>query len=136
MSFAESIKAEKSKIEQEAEAYKDKEDLPGFWVAPVDEVSTFIVLEDEIREKDFGQGVRKIFAVTVNGERRDWALNPKNPIYGELVLKLADGFREFDLSRVGEKSQTRYKLKNSRKPNVGPVSTEGEVKDSEKDGGQ
>ena len=115
MSFAESIEAEKTKIEQEAEAYKSKENLPGFWVAPVDEVSSFTVLEEEVRDKDFGQGVRKIFAITVKGERKDWALNPKNPLYGELVLKLADGDRVFDLLRVGEKAQTRYKLKDSKK---------------------
>lgn len=129
MSFVDSIKAEKSKIEQEAEAYKQREDLPGFWVAPVDEVSSFTVLEEEIRDKDFGQGVRKIFSIEVKGERKDWALNPKNPLYGELVLKLAEGDRVFDVLRVGEKTQTRYKLKNSKKLDV----TSKEIKIGDKD---
>ena len=116
MSFEESILAEKEKIEQDAQAYKDRADLPGFWVMPVDDISTFKVLDEDVRDKDFGQGVRKIFAIEVEGERKDWALNPKNPLYSELVLRLAVGDRVFKVLRTGEKAQTRYTLKESIKP--------------------
>lgn len=121
MSFQESINAEKIRIERETEEYKKKENLPGFWVAPVDELSVFTVLEAEIRDKDFGEGLRKIFSIEVDGAKKDWALNPRNPLYGELVLKLADGYRVFDVLRIGEKAKTRYKLKDAKKLDAVPA---------------
>lgn len=115
MSFADSIEAEKIKLEQEAEAYKNKENLPGFWALPVDDVSVFTVLEEDLRVKDFGEGERRIFAVEVNGERKDWAINPKNPLYQEIVYKLSEGYRVFKVLRKGDKAQTRYTLKDAFK---------------------
>ena len=124
MDFAESVKAEKERVEQEAQNYKDKANLPGFWVMPVDDISVFIVLEEEIRDKNFGEGMRKIFAIEVEGERKDWALNPRNPLYSEVVLKLSEGCRVFKVLRKGDKGETRYTLKDATKLEVKPVSTD------------
>jgi len=100
---------EKKTIEQEAEKYKQEHDLKGFWI-PEEGENRFTILDKDVRDQDFGEGTRKIFRVKVNEEEKDWALNPRNPIYKQLINKLSEGKRSFVMLRAGEGKQTRYKF--------------------------
>ena len=79
MSFEESVKAENEKLELEAEKFRQDNDYPGFWIPEKGE-NKFKVFPVDVRDKDFGQGDRKIFSVEVGGEKKDWALNARNLI--------------------------------------------------------
>lgn len=109
MDFSESIKAENQKLELETQKFREEKNLPGFWIPEKGE-NRFSVNEKEVRDKDFGEGVRKIFSVRVANQEKDWAVNPRNPIYKEIVKRLAGGQREFVLLRTGEGKLTRYEF--------------------------
>ena len=115
MDFQESIIAENNKLQQDAEKYRQDANLPGFWVAQKGE-NYVSILPELPREKDFGQGVRKIFEVKGNGEKKDWAVNPQNPIYKEVIRALVAGKRDLCLLRTGEKQATRYELLDKPTP--------------------
>lgn len=114
MSFQESIFAENTKLEQETEKFRQEQNLPGFWIPEKGE-NWLGINEKDIRDKDFGEGVRKIFSVRVANIDKDWAVNPRNPIYKEIVKRLAAGQREFVLLRTGEGKLTRYEFLDKKK---------------------
>jgi len=121
-SLQEFCEKEKGKIEQEAEQYRKEHDMKGFWISEKGE-NHFTVLDKEIREVDFGDGMRKVFRVKVNEkEELDWAVNPRNPIYKQLITRLSIGERSFVMLRTGEKQATRYEFldkKTEEKPSQG-----------------
>lgn len=109
MDFSESIKAENEKLELENQKFREEQKLPGFWIPEKGE-NRLVVNEKEVREKDFGEGMRKIFSVRIANQEKDWAVNPRNPVYKEIVKRLAGGQRDFVLLRTGEGKATRYEI--------------------------
>lgn len=58
-----------------------------------------------------GFGDRKAFRVVLEGKEYDWAVNPRSPLYRDLLLKLKDAPCEIRVIRIGEGKNTRYDLK-------------------------
>lgn len=108
--LADFIKNENQKLEQEARDFKEKNTFPGFWVPNKGENSFEITLDQEPRQKDFGNGLRKIFRIQVSGKDFDWAINPKNPVYRELLQRLGKGQNSFVLLCTGSGKETRYEF--------------------------
>jgi len=117
---------EKTRIEAEKQKHREEQNLPGFLVLEEGETK-ITMLDAEVRDHDFGDGVRKIFRVKANETEHDFALNPRNPVYSDIVQRLAGGQREFVILRSGLKANTRMKILDKKPSSV----TVPEVKDAE-----
>lgn len=114
--FKDFVGSEQQRLVKEKEEYLEKADFPGLFT-PVEGENEFEVNVKVVpRNHDFGDGVRVIFRVLVDGCDRDWAVNPRNPIYDELTSRLVSGQTEFVLLRTGLKQKTRYKFLDKEKP--------------------
>lgn len=56
------------------------------------------------------QTIRKIIPVVHNAVDKIWWLNPKNPTYKEILLKLQEGQRIFTIIQTGTQKATKYLL--------------------------
>ena len=54
--------------------------------------------------------VKKIIPVKVGEAELVWWLNVKNPVYGEIIQKGAEGQTEFKVMQTGNKANTKYNL--------------------------
>ena len=68
------------------------------------------VLEDEPQTVTTSRGPRKLLTVTVGGEYKKLKLNPKNPVYRQILEKLAKGEHEVVLIKSGIGKDTKYNL--------------------------
>ncbi len=115
MSLKQFAEEETERLEAESKKFQEEQDLPGCFIPEKGENSVEF-LDMDVREKDFGQGIRKIFRIkNKEGEERDWALNPKNPIYREIVKNINEGYTKMNILRTGEKTATRYEIKSAEK---------------------
>lgn len=103
------VEKEKTKLEQEAEKYREEHDMKGFWIPEKGETK-FQAIDKEPREADWGEGKRIVFRVKVGEEEKDWAVNPRNPVYRRLIQRMTAGEKEFTLLRTGEGKATRYEF--------------------------
>jgi hypothetical protein len=78
---------------------------------PIGETTVTIDKETEPRQVDTKYGKRLAFLVTVDGEKYDWLLNEKSPIYEEMLEELMKGNNAIIVVRSGEGRATRYSLK-------------------------
>ncbi len=53
---------------------------------------------------------KKIIPVVCNGEKMNFWLNVRNPLYAELINKGAEGVKLFKVMRTGQATNTRYSL--------------------------
>src|SRR3990167_10010396 len=53
---------------------------------------------------------KKIIPVTFNGQRMNFWLNVKNPLYRELLEKIKKGQTKFKILQTGMQADTRYNL--------------------------
>jgi len=108
-SIEEFYKAEKARIEAEREAYLADKDYKTFmkWNQGV----TGFTLEPVIprNHESFGKD-KKVFRITIDGEEYDWPVNPRSPMYREVLDRLLEAPVEMRLNRLGEGLQTRYSL--------------------------
>ena len=61
----------------------------------------------------------KIFKVVVDGKEMDWRVNPKNPIYREIVNAIRNGTLELVVLQEGQGNATRYTIKSAKKAEGG-----------------
>lgn len=54
--------------------------------------------------------IKKILPVKVGEVELVWWLNVKNPIYGEIIKKGAEGQTEFKVMQTGTQDKTKYNL--------------------------
>ncbi len=54
--------------------------------------------------------VKKIIPVKVGEVELVWWLNVKNPVYGEIINKAAEGQTEFKVMQTGTNKNTKYNL--------------------------
>ena len=50
------------------------------------------------------------FRVVVDGEELDWSVNPRSPMYGQVVDRLLEAPVAMKINRLGEGLKTRYSL--------------------------
>ncbi len=109
-SLAEFAEKEDIRIEADKQKYAEENKLPGFFNMEEGE-NHFQILDDEPRQKEFNGQPRKIFRIKLStGEERDWLVNPRNPIYSELIKKITEGKRAFVIMRHGFGLDTRYTI--------------------------
>ena len=68
----------------------------------------------EVREYESKFGTRKAFVVnaaSVPGTAFDFSVNPRSPLYRQIVTELAAGHRKLQITRVGEGVETQYSVK-------------------------
>jgi len=70
---------------------------------------TFQPVIPRLVEGSFGD--RRAFRVTVHGTEYDWAVNPRSPMYRQLLVLLKKAPVTVKIIRVGEGKSTRYDLK-------------------------
>lgn len=103
------VEAENKKLEAENKEFYEKNQYPGFWTPEKGE-TRFEIMPNEPRQKEFKGKMKVIFHVKVGGVEKDWAVNPKNPAYRELVKRLSKGQTSFVLLRTGSDTETRYEF--------------------------
>lgn len=109
MSLKDFIKAEKAKIKKEREEYLEQKDYKEFvkWPQGVTEFT----LEAAIPRPHVSFGTaKKVFRVSKDGEELDWSVNPRSPMYRELLDLLAEAPCAVKINRLGEGLETRYSL--------------------------
>lgn len=92
----------------------DFEELPSLKLQPN------VIAEFEIDfSKPFGEWkteeegkttVKKIIPVVVNGQKMNWWLNTRNPVYAEIIKLGAGGQKMFKVLQTGTQKSTRYNL--------------------------
>jgi len=69
-----------------------------------------IPMTPKLNEK--GQyGVRRVFRIAMGGKEYDWGINPRSPMYRELLKRLQDNMLEFTVIKIGEGKATRWSVK-------------------------
>ena len=61
-------------------------------------------------EDNENNSVKKIIPVTVGAVELVWWLNVKNPVYGEIIKKGAEGQTEFKILQTGNQKTTKYQI--------------------------
>jgi len=102
------VASEKAAQEKQREEYLEGSGYRDFIKWEVG--STEFTLESSIpRDHDsFGKPV-KVFQILIDGEEFDWSVNPRSPMYGDILDKLVTG-GDGILTRVGLGLETRYGL--------------------------
>jgi len=65
---------------------------------------------NEWHDKQDATKMKKIIPVTSKGVKYNWWLNPKNPIYRDLIKLGKDGQTKFKVVQTGTQKDTKYNL--------------------------
>ena len=103
------VEEERAAREADRAAYMQDHDMATFVKWP--KGTTVFTLEPRIPRphESFGKAV-KVFRITLGGEEFDWSINPRSPLYGQIVERLLEAPVELKLNRSGDGLQTRYEL--------------------------
>ena len=107
--FQEQIEEEVNRVEKEKQEAFDKKGLKTFW-APSKGENLVEILPVPIKESKFENTLKKVFRVNVKGKEFDWSLNPKNPIYRDIIREMKAGTMIFNVLKTGDGPSTRYEL--------------------------
>lgn len=103
------IMEEKAMIEKARAEYLEEKDYKEFvkWPQGVTEFTLMPIIPRP--HESFGTP-KKVFRITVDEEYKDWSVNPRSPMYRELLDYLADAPCDLKINRLGEGLDTRYSL--------------------------
>ena len=103
------VEEERAAREADRAAYMEEHDMKTFVKWP--KGTTVFMLEPVIprAHQSFGKDV-KVFRILIEGEEFDWSINPRSPLYGQIVERLLEAPVELKLNRSGDGLQTRYEL--------------------------
>lgn len=104
-------------LDKEAEQFTqrtDYEELPSLKLTPnviaevtIDFSSPFKEWKGETNGKTI---TKKIVPVTLAGQRMNWWLNVKNPVYKEIITAGKSGIKQFKVLQTGTQQNTKYVL--------------------------
>ena len=109
MSVKDFVAGEQARRAKEREEYLEDKDYKEFikWPQGV----TSFTLEAVIPRDNESFGTpKKVFRVTVKGEEFDWSINPRSPMYGDILDYLLEAPVDLKINRLGEGLETRYSL--------------------------
>ena len=109
MSLEDFVEVESKKLDEDKKKWAENKEFAPFFNLPEGE-SKVEFLGVEPRKITTDNGVKVVFAIEVVGQKFDFAVNPRNPIYREIVHKLKEGKRVLHILRIGTKKDTRYKI--------------------------
>jgi len=102
-------------LEDEAKQFKNTtefEELPSLKLQPNVIAELTIDFSKPFQEWKGEQGdktiTKKIVPVTLAGQRMNWWLNVKNPIYKEIILAGKNGTTQFKILQTGTQANTKY----------------------------
>ena len=101
--------AEVKRIEADRAKYFEDEDLKPFIKWPKGVTGFQLMPKVPVLHDSFGTDKYK-FRVLVDGELYDWSVNPKSPMYMQLIEALGPEPVALKISRYGELLATRYEL--------------------------
>lgn len=110
------VKEAKEKADKEREIFmKEQEGYEELWTAPQGESNITIDTTKEPRIAETQYGDRQVLRIQILEDKtlveKDWMINPKSPLWAEVLDRLAEDKPCMTLIRVGERKQTRYTLK-------------------------
>jgi len=108
-SIEEFYKAEKARIEAMRVAYLADKDYKTFIKWP-QAVTPFKLMAAIPRDHESFGKEKKVFRILIGKEEFDWPVNPRSPMYRELLEALLKAPIDLEMNRMGEGMQTRYSL--------------------------
>jgi len=107
------IQQKREQLKQERKVAMKEKGMMELFNMPIGE--TEITIDDLVppRKAETKFGDRDILRITVNGAASDWMINPKSPLYRELLEHLYEGKNHFIIVRSGIEKQTRYSIKKA-----------------------
>ena len=104
------VKADQAARAEARVVYMEEHDMKSFvkWPQGVTEFRLQPVIPRD--HESFGTP-KKVFRIALEtGEEFDWSINPRSPMYGQIVDKLLEAPVALKLNRMGEGLKTRYSL--------------------------
>ena len=104
-------------LKQELKAIDEKkfdgERLPSITLEE-NKITVFEVVYDKVKEFDKWidekGNIKKIIPVMHDGQKKNFWLNVRNPLYADIIRTLAEGKTLFKVLRSGQKENTRYTM--------------------------
>lgn len=103
------VSAEKARLEKERKDFMEGKGYKDFF-RPEKGTTEVVLLPKVPRAIKGDYGTRQAFRVAVGVQEFDWAVNPRSPVYRQLVGRLSEAPATFNLVRTGEGKSTRYDL--------------------------
>ena len=103
------IASEKARMTKEREEYVKEQGFKPFvkWEQGI----TAFTLKPVIPRPHESFGTPKmVFSIDVHGEELDWSVNPRSPMYRDLIDLMDNGTLNLSINRLGEGLETRYNL--------------------------
>jgi hypothetical protein len=103
------VEAEMAANEKRRQEYMDEKGYNPFikWEQGVTEFKLLAIIPRD--HESFGN-LKKAFTIEVGGEMFDWSVNPRSPMYQELLPHLLKAPVDLKINRLGEGLETRYSL--------------------------
>ena len=108
MSIKEFVQKELARMEEERKQYMEDQGLIDYVVWEKGATSAVLLPKIPVHDPDGSFGPRYKFQVKLGENEYTWSVNPRSPMYRELVSKLEVAPAGFVLIRTGDGKQTRY----------------------------
>jgi len=104
------IENESARIESEKQKSREEKGLVPFW-KPKEGVQEVEIMADKEPEQSKSYPEKKEMHVMTDGKEQIWTVNPKSPLYADIIKGLKAGARKFQIFRMGTTAKdTRYKV--------------------------
>lgn len=103
------VEAEKVREAKQRSDYMEMHDMKEFWKAEVG-TNNITLLPAIPRATKSSFGEKQAFRIEVDGKKYDWNINPKSPMYRQLVALLMAAPVAVKVIRTGSGKTTRYDL--------------------------
>jgi hypothetical protein len=100
---------EKQRLDEQREEAMAEAGYVAFYKIP--EGTTKVTFSTDVEPREDVKFGGTIFRVTVNGEEKDLRINPRSPLYREVIANLAEHKVDMTITRMGTgMTDTRYKV--------------------------
>ena len=107
------IEQKREQLKQERKTAMKAKGMMELYNMPIGETEITIDTNITPRKAETKFGDRDVLRITVNGSACDWMINPKSPLYRELLEHLYEDKNHFIIVRSGLEKQTRYSIKKA-----------------------
>jgi len=107
------IQQKREQLKQERKTAMKEKGMMELFNMPIGETEITIDTDIAPRKAETKFGDRDVLRITVNGSACDWMINPKSPLYRELLEHLYEDKKHFIIVRSGLEKQTRYSIKKA-----------------------
>ena len=104
------VQEELARMKAERKKYMEDECLTEFVAWEKGATSAVLLPKIPVYDPDGSFGPRYKFQVQLGENEYTWSVNPRSPMYRELISKLEEAPAGFVLIRTGDGKQTRYDI--------------------------